>query len=84
MRTRTVALLLVLILVFPLQLTAAEENDDTLEVREIWAEFFPDTESTILQWRNIETTQGVLLDQLKMATYEIHRSENGPFFANAA
>ena len=83
MRTRTVALLLVLILVFPLQLTAAEENDDTLEVREIWAEFFPDTESTILQWRNIETTQGVLLDQLKMATYEIHRSENGPFFANA-
>ena len=84
MRTRIVALLLVLILVFPLQLTAAEENDDTLEVREIWAEFFPDTESTILQWRNIETTQGVLLDQLKMATYEIHRSENGPFFANAA
>ena len=68
---------------FPLQSVTAEEDDETLEARETWAEFFPDSESTILQWRNIETTDGLLLDQLKMATYEIHRSENGRFFANA-
>ena len=83
MRTQVLVLVLVLILAFPLQSVTAEENDETLEARETWAEFFPDSESTILQWRNIETTDGLLLDQLKMATYEIHRSENGRFFANA-
>ena len=83
MRTQVFALVLVLLLAFPLQLVAAEEDDETLEARETWAEFFPDSESTILQWRNIDTTDGLLLDQLKMATYEIHRKENGRFFANA-
>lgn len=83
MRTQVLALVLVLILAFPLQSVTAEEDDETLEARETWAEFFPDSESTILQWRNIETTDGLLLDQLKMATYEIHRKENGRFFANA-
>ena len=76
MRTQVLALVLVLILAFPLQSVTAEEDDETLEARETWAEFFPDSESTILQWRNIETTDGLLLDQLKMATYEIHRKEN--------
>ena len=83
MRTQVLALVLVLILAFPLQSVTAEEDDETLEARETWAEFFPDSESTILQWRNIETADGLILDQLKMATYEIHRIENGRFFANA-
>ena len=83
MRTQVIGLILLLILAFPLQSVTAEEEDGTLEARETWAEFFPDSESTILQWRNIETTDGLLLDQLKMATYEIHRIENGRFFANA-
>ena len=83
MRMHAFALVLLLILAFPVHTVAAEENDGTLEARETWAEFFPDSESTILQWRNIETTDGLLLDQLKMATYEVHRSENGRFFANA-
>ncbi len=83
MRTQVLALVLVLILAFPLQSVTAEEDDETLEARETWAEFFPDSESTILQWRNIETADGLLLDQLKMATYEIHRIENGRFFTNA-
>ena len=83
MRTRLIALVLVFIFASPLPPVAAEEDDGTLEARETWAEFFPDSESTILRWRNIETTDGLLLDQLKMATYEIHRKENGRFFANA-
>ena len=83
MRTQAIGLILLLILAFPLQSVTAEEDDETLEARETWAEFFPDSESTILQWRNILTTDGLLLDQLKMATYEIHRIENGRFFANA-
>lgn len=83
MRTQALVLVLVLILAFPLQSVASEESDETLQAREAWAEFFPDSESTILQWRNIETTDGLLLDQLKMATYEVHRSENGRFFTNA-
>ena len=83
MRTRLIALVLVFIFASPLPSVAAEEDDGTLEARETWAEFFPDSESTILRWRNIETTDGLLLDQLKMATYEIHRKENGRFFANA-
>ena len=83
MRTQAIGLILLLILAFPLQSVTAEEDDETLEARETWAEFFPDSESTTLQWRNIVTTDGLLLDQLKMATYEIHRIENGRFFANA-
>jgi len=82
MRTQAIGLILLLMLALPLQSVAAED-DETLEVREAWAEFFPDSESTVLQWRNIETTDGLLLDQLKMATYEIHRIENGRFFTNA-
>ena len=83
MRIRAVSLVLLLILALPLQLVSAEENDSSLEAREAQAEFFPDTETTLLQWRNIITSDGLLLDQLKMATYEVHRNEGGRFFAEA-
>ena len=83
MRIRAVSLVLLLILALPLQMVSAEENDSSLEAREAQAEFFPDSETTILQWRNIITSDGLLLDQLKMATYEVHRKEGGRFFADA-
>ena len=83
MRTRAVCLVLLLTLASLVHSTSAEGDDQTLEARDAWAEFFPDSEATILQWRNIETTDGLLLDQLKMATYEVHRIENGRFFASA-
>ena len=54
MRAQAIGLILLLMLALPLQSVAAED-DETLEVREAWAEFFPDSESTVLQWRNIET-----------------------------
>ena len=83
MRIRAASLVLLLISVLPLQLVSAEENDSSLEAREAQAEFFPDTETTQLLWRNIITSDGLLLDQLKMATYEVHRKEGGRFFAEA-
>lgn len=83
MRTQAVCLVLLLTLASLVHSTSAEGDDATLEARDAWAEYFPDTEATILQWRNIETTDGLLLDQLKMATYEVHRIENGRFFASA-
>ena len=83
MRMQAVCLVLLLTLASFVHSTSAEGDDETLEARDAWAEFFPDSESTMLQWRNIETTNGLLLDQLKMATYEVHRIENGRFFADA-
>ena len=83
MRIQAICLVLVLLFVLPIQPVSAEENDSTLEARETQAEFYPDTETTLLQWRNIFTTDGLLLDQLKMATYEVHRIENGRFYSNA-
>ena len=83
MRIRAVSLVLLLILALPLQMVSAEENDSSLEAREAQAEFFPDMETTLVQWRNIITSDGLLLDQLKMATYEVHRKEGGRFFAEA-
>ena len=83
MRIRAASLVLLLILALPLQLVSAEESDPSLEARETQAEFFPDMETTLVQWRNIITPDGLLLDQLKMATYEVHRKEGGRFFAEA-
>ena len=83
MRIRAASLVLLLILALPLQMVSAEENDSSLEAREAQAEFFPDMETTLVQWRNIITSDGLLLDQLKMATYEVHRKEGGRFFAEA-
>ena len=83
MRIRAVSLVLLLILALPLQMVSAEENDSSLEARETQAEFLPDMETTLVQWRNIITSDGLLLDQLKMATYEVHRKEGGRFFAEA-
>jgi hypothetical protein len=83
MRTQAFSMVLLLLLTVVVQPVAAEENDPTLEARETQAEFFPDTETTWLQWRNIETSDGLLLDQLKMATYEVHRLEGGRFFPNS-
>ena len=83
MRTQVFSMVLLLLLTVVVQPVAAEENDPTLEARETQAEFFPDTETTWLQWRNIETSDGLLLDQLKMATYEVHRLEGGRFFPNS-
>jgi len=83
MRIVVASLVLLLILASPLQMVSAEENDFSLEAREAQAEFFPDMETTLVQWRNIITSDGLLLDQLKMATYELHRKEGGRFFAEA-
>ena len=74
---------LLFVMVFPIQSVVADENDSTLQARETQAEFLPDIETTMLHWRNIETSDGLLLDQLKMATYEVHRKENGRFFSNS-
>ena len=54
--------------------TASEQTDSTLEARNIDAQYLPDMEVTYILWRNIESTDGQLLDELKMATYEVHRS----------
>lgn len=83
MRTQAFCIVLLLLFAIPVQPVSADENDPTLEAREAQAEFLPDMETTLLQWRNIHTTDGLLLDQLKMATYEVHRIENGRFFSNA-
>ena len=83
MRIRTCTVILLLLLVTPVQPVSANEEDSTLEAREAQAEFLPDIETTRLTWRNIATTDGLLLDQLKMATYEIHRSDNGRFYQNS-
>ena len=53
---------------------ASEQTDSTLEARNIEAQYLPDMEVTFISWRNIETTDGQLLDDLKTATYEVHRS----------
>ena len=76
-------MILLLLLVTPVQPVSANEEDSTLEAREAQAEFLPDIETTRLTWRNIATTDGLLLEQLKMATYEIHRSDNGRFYQNS-
>ncbi len=53
---------------------ASEQTDSTLEARNVDAQYMPDLEVTNISWRNIATTDGQLLDELKMATYEVHRS----------
>ena len=53
---------------------ASEQTDSTLEARNIEAQYLPDMEITYISWRNIQSTDGQLLDELKMATYEVHRS----------
>ena len=83
MRIHATGLVLLLLMSFPIQGVTAEEADGTLQARETQAEFFPDTETTILQWRNIYTTDGILLDQLRMATYEVHRTDQGRFYSNS-
>ena len=54
--------------------TASEQTDSTLEARDLDAQYLPDMEITNISWRNIQSTDGQLLDELKMATYEVHRS----------
>jgi len=51
---------------------ADEEADATLEVRAISASFSAD-EMVTLTWRNINTTEAVLLDALHAATYQVER-----------
>ena len=55
--------------------TASEQTDSTLEARDINVQYLPDMEISYITWRNIQSTDGQLLDELKMATYEVHRSE---------
>lgn len=83
MRGRVAFMFLLFVMAFPIQSVSADEDDSTLQARETQAEFLPDIETTMLHWRNIETSDGLLLDQLKMATYEVHRKENGRFFSNS-
>ena len=53
---------------------ASEQTDSTLEARDLYVQYFPDMELTNIIWRNIISTDGQLIDELKMATYEVHRS----------
>lgn len=53
---------------------ASEQTDSTLEARDINAQYLPDMEITQISWRNIQSTDGQIIDELKMATYEVHRS----------
>ena len=52
---------------------ADESTDSSLEARDIQATFGSD-ESTIITWRNINTTDYILLDSLINTSYEIFRS----------
>ena len=54
--------------------TASEQTDSTLEARDINVQYLPDMEISNITWRNIQSTDGQLIDELKMATYEVHRS----------
>ena len=49
--------------------TASEQTDSTLEARDINVQYLPDMEISNITWRNIQSTDGQLLDELKMATY---------------
>ena len=53
---------------------SSEQTDSTLEARDLYVQYFPDMELTNIIWRNIISTDGQLIDELKMATYEVHRS----------
>ena len=53
---------------------ASEQTDSTLEARDLYVQYLPDVELTNIMWRNIISTDGQLIDELKMATYEVHRS----------
>ena len=46
-------------------------------------EFFQTRSQPSCNGETLRQPTGLLLDQLKMATYEVHRSENGRFFTNA-
>jgi len=52
---------------------ADESTDNSLEARDIQATFGSD-ELTIITWRNINTTDYILLDSLRNTSYEIFRS----------
>jgi len=52
---------------------ADESTDNSLEARDIQATFGND-ELTIITWRNVNTTDYILLDSLRNTSYEIFRS----------
>ena len=52
---------------------ADESTDNSLEARDIQVSFGSD-ESTTITWRNINTTDYILLDSLRNTSYEIYRS----------
>ncbi len=70
----TTQVIIVLLILPSLAFTvlADEEADTTLEARDISASFSAD-EMVTLTWRNINTTDTVLLDALHAATYEVER-----------
>ena len=78
MRRHTVVattLVIIVLLILPslaFTVLADEEADTTLEARDISASFSAD-EMVTLTWRNINTTEAVLLDALHAAIYQVER-----------
>lgn len=71
--SQTIPLLILILLITPLipLVNADESTDNTLEARDISATF--SNEYVELSWRNIQTSNTSLLDDLHMSTYEVLR-----------
>ena len=77
-RGRTGTLLVVLLLVAMVPAVAPASAADAgavadLQAQDIQAEYDPITESTTITWRNVNSTDGLLNQELQGSTYRIYR-----------